>query len=442
MKKTILYFTGVYDTLDLFTENLREAFEQMGYASFVYDARFRQQSERALRALLGEDALHLCEPEEEPGHPCASGLSSPCLETVSRVCGTDGEAPYVEPAAGAGNTGPGERFACVTFNNLGYNLTTPDGRNLWEAYDIPYLNILMDHPFHYEKPLRRMPQTAVVLCTDRNHVRYIRTYFKNIRQTDFLPHAGVELGSRHKPLKDRGIDVLYAGALPIYTVGKMIPDLSSIPEVDGEHMAQEVLGELIRHPGQTTEDTIRSYLNVQRNDLSDERIHELTVQMRFLDSYAVSFFREQAVRLLVESGVQVTAYGTGWDQCDWSGSPYLTYGGKVEASQILPLMNDAKIVLNTMTWFKAGAHDRIFNGMLAGAAVVTDESSYLRREFTDGRELAVFSLEGICCLPERVADLFGHLDTAQQMADCGYRVAKEGHTWKSRAEYLTECGWV
>ena len=59
MKKTILYFTGVYDTLDLFTENLREAFEQMGYASFVYDARFRQQSERALRALLGEDALHL-----------------------------------------------------------------------------------------------------------------------------------------------------------------------------------------------------------------------------------------------------------------------------------------------------------------------------------------------------------------------------------------------
>lgn len=55
--------------------------------------------------------------------------------------------------------------------------------------------------------------------------------FKNIRYTDFLPHAGVELGSRHKPLAERGIDVLYAGALPIYTVAKMIPDLSSIPEV-------------------------------------------------------------------------------------------------------------------------------------------------------------------------------------------------------------------
>ena len=65
------------------------------------------------------------------------------------------------------------------------------------------------------------------------------------------------------------------------------------------------------------------------------------------------------MRILVESGIHVTAYGVGWDQCEWSDNPYLTYGGKVPAPQILPLMNDSKIVLNTMTWFKAGAHDRI-----------------------------------------------------------------------------------
>ena len=65
----------------------------------------------------------------------------------------------------------------------------------------------------------------MILCTDRNHVKYIRRFFKNIHRTDFLPHAGVELGHKHKPLNDRNIDVLYAGALPIYTVAKMIPDL-------------------------------------------------------------------------------------------------------------------------------------------------------------------------------------------------------------------------
>ena len=80
-----------------------------------------------------------------------------------------------------------ETFACVTFNNLGYNLSLSDGGNLWEVYDIPYINILMDHPFHYEKPLRLAPKTAAVLCTDRRHVAYLRRYFKNILRTDFLP---------------------------------------------------------------------------------------------------------------------------------------------------------------------------------------------------------------------------------------------------------------
>jgi hypothetical protein len=208
----------------------------------------------------------------------------------------------------------------------------------------------MDHPFHYEKPLQNAPATSVVLCTDRNHVRYIRRYFKNIRYTDFLPHAGVELGSKHKPLAERGIDVLYAGALPIYTVAKMIPDLSSIPEVDGEEMAQAVLSELVHHPDRTTEDVIEEYLIYKRNDISEQRIHEIIVQMRFIDSYATSFFREQAVRILVENGIRVTAYGTGWDQCEWSDNPYLVYGGKVLAPEILPLMNDRRICCGRSRW--------------------------------------------------------------------------------------------
>lgn len=394
MKKTIIYFVGVYDTLDLFTDKLREAFEEMGYASFVYNAQQEQTSKTILVEMLEECV-------------CAGGN---CEET----------------------------FACVTFNNLGYNLDLPDGRNLWEAYHVPYINILMDHPFHYEKPLRNAPETSVILCVDQNHVKYIRKYFKNIRQTDFLPHAGVELGSKHKPLVERNIDVLYAGALPIYTVSKMIPDLTSIREVDGEEMAQEVLGELVRHPEKTTEDVITEYLQSKRNDIPAQRVHEIVVQMRFIDSYATSFFREQAVRILVESGIRVTAYGVGWDQCDWSDNPYLDYRGKVLAPEILPLMNDSKIVLNTMTWFKAGSHDRVFNGMLAKAAVVTDDSAYMRKEFRDGEELVMFSLPELGTLPERVYSLFGHMDKAQEMAECGYLAAKSNHTWKSRAEYIRD----
>ena len=316
------------------------------------------------------------------------------------------------------------------------------GQNIWEQFDVTYINILMDHPFHFEKTLQNMPATAVVLCTDRNHVKYIRRHHKNIRQTDFLPHAGIELGKKHKPVKERNIDVLYAGALPIYTVSKMIPDLGRMYGIDTKDMMQEVLRELVLHPDKTTEQAIEEYVQSVLpigEKLEDKKLRELIVHMRFLDSYATSFFREQAVRVLVENGITVTAYGVGWDQCEWSDSPYLKYRGKVLAPEILPLMNDSKIILNTMTWFKAGAHDRIFNGMLAGAGVVTDDSSYLRRECGDGKELVLFKRDEIAMLPERIFDLFGHMDKLQEMADCGYSFAKEQHTWKNRAEYIVEC---
>ena len=169
--KTIIYFKGVYDTLDLFTDHLIEAFESMGYGTFVYHTANEEVCKKMLLRLLDES----------------------------------------------------QEFAVVTFNNLGYNLSfeqseaaedeekKPEEHNIWNYFHIPYIDILMDHPFHYEKPLCNMPETAVILCTDRNHVKYIRRFFKNIHRTDFLPHAGVELGHKHKPLNDRNIDVLYAG---------------------------------------------------------------------------------------------------------------------------------------------------------------------------------------------------------------------------------------
>ena len=389
-KQLIIFFKGIYDTLDLFSDKLEEAFVEFGYESFVYDTREQDKSKAALLALLAERK---------------------------------------------GNA------SVITFNNMGYNLEW-NGVNVWEEYEVPYIDILMDHPFHFERPLREMPFTAIVLCADRNHVKYIRRYYKNIRQVDFLPHAGVELGRKHKPLSERNIDVLYAGALPIFTVAKMIPSLDEMYGLNLQDMMQEVLRELIMHPDKTTEQAIEEYAHANRyaeRELSDEELRRVVTHMRFLDSYATSFFREQAVRGLVENGIKVTAFGVGWDQCEWSNNPYLEYGGKVLAPEILPLMNDAKVVLNTMTWFKAGAHDRIFNGMLAGAAVVTDDSTYLRHECTDGKELVLFKRSEVMLLPDKVCDLFGHMERTQELADRGLAFARENHTWKKRAEYMVEC---
>lgn len=101
-------------------------------------------------------------------------------------------------------------------------------------------------------------------------------------------------------------------------------------------------------------------------------------------------------------------------------------------------MNHSRIVLNTMTWYKNGIHDRIINGMLAKAVVLTDESLYLKNGILARKEpcLEAFSLQEIHRLPELAEGLLGHPGRMEEIAENGYLAAKEGHTWLQRAEFI------
>lgn len=334
--------------------------------------------------------------------------------------------------------------AVLTMNNLGFTMETPGGGKLWEDLGIPCVNILMDHPFHYQSALEKAPENAIVYCIDQNHVDYVRRFFPNIRSVGFLPHAGAEnavfaeqnfqKAEDHLTIQERPIEVLYTGALAKYAVQGLIPDLSAIREFDAIDLSQSVLNELITHPQLTTEQAIEAYLSGQNLKFEDEKLREIIGKMRFLDSFATSYYRELSVRCLVEQGIDVTVYGFGWDQCEWAENPHLHYKGEIMPEQVIEVMNQAKITLNTMTWFKRGAHDRIFNGMLARSAVVTDASEYIREIFLDEKEMLIFELKDIMSLPDKVKNLLSNRSALQDIADCGYQAAKEKHQWKNRSQ--------
>lgn len=402
MNKTFLFIQGVYDTIDLFIEAFSHAFRQAGCICHVIDIREKEDAESSIKRLAEEGSL-------------------------------DG---------------------VITFNNIGYSLSFSEGKNIWEEKQIPFFNILMDHPFHYAYPLEHAPSTSVIFCTDRNHADFMCRFYPHLKQIDFMPHAGMEANiaehaqagrchlclngsASHPAMEERPIDVLYAGGLSKYVAEGLVPDLGSIREFDAFELTREVLSELIRHPEKTTETAIEEYLLSIGKQYPDQELNRWITELRFIDSYAVSFYREQAVRLLVENGIQTTVFGGGWDQCEWAENPNLVYGGKVLAPQILELMNHSKIVLNTMTWYKNGIHDRIINGMLAKSAVVTDDSDYLNESFfTETQTLSSFRLPQIQSLPDQVRGLLEHPGKMTEIAENGYQFAKAHHTWQQRAQYL------
>lgn len=385
-KKRLIFFTGVYDTLDIFTFELEREFRQMGYETMLFDSGDTEGS-------------------------------------LSRLAG------FLQGAV----------KAVITFNNLGYNMELVPGKNIWDELGICCVNILMDHPFCYKAALDASPRFAAALCTDRNHMRYVQRFYPQIPVTGFLPHAGIDRGTPAKRIADRRIDVLYAGGLSRKFAQNVYPDFSRYTEFDAREIAEEAYKSLIADPGQTTEEAIEGVLAEKGIRLPEEALCGLIADLHYVDLLATSWYRELVIKTLVEAGISVHLYGYGWEDCDWISSPNLTYGGRVSAEEIVGKMQDAKIVLSTMTWFKDGTHDRVFNGMLAGAVAVTDSSVYMREEF--GREdaaLVMFELTELAGLPERIRALLADPDRMQRIADQGRICAMEKYTWRERARELEE----
>ncbi len=140
MEKNLLFIRGIYDTIDLFIEAFTAAFTSLGCACHTIDVRDEKTAMARLRGLIEAGTL-------------------------------DG---------------------VITFNNIGYNLSFTGGTSIWDEKSIPYFNILMDHPFHYSRPLEHAPKSSVIFCTDLGHVSFLRRFYPNLKQVDFMPHAGME----------------------------------------------------------------------------------------------------------------------------------------------------------------------------------------------------------------------------------------------------------
>ena len=385
----LVFMTGVLDTLDIFTYDLIRAFSALGYECFEFNTSNMAES-------LGKLSVFLQKPTK----------------------------------------------AVITFNNLGFNMELSEGENIWETLGIPCINILMNHPFHHKKALDEAPQNAVILCPDKNHMKYVQRYYPTIPVTGFLPHGGNAFTPSPLPLKERSIDLIYAGGISTPFIKKAMPDFSQFP-FNAKSIGDEAFCMMQKNPSMTTESSLEKCLLAHKIVLSDAELCDFIEKMKYVDMKIVSYFREKTVRTLVEAGINVTLYGTGWDDFPWMDAPNLNFCGRARADEIVHLMGDTKIVLSTMTWFKDGTHDRVYNGMLQGALVISDTSVYMKENYPyypkntmEESLLAMFELDQIEALPSMVCNFLNNLDMSQIMADNGRRHALVNETWDHRAKEL------
>lgn len=309
-------------------------------------------------------------------------------------------------------------------NNRGLLLKYNE-QNIWDLFQVECINYLLDHPYHYFDTLESAPSNATVACVDRNHVNYINRFYKHAYKSIFLPLAGEEIKGNKEKLRNRSIDILFVGTY------KKREEYLQLTEFQ-----KNIIQKLINNPYKTLEEVIENDYKEQYLSMDDTIIKTLIEENRIIDMYMKFYYRNKVVKTLVEAGIDVEVYGTGWEEAEYYSNPHFIHQGTLSQEECLNKMLDTKIVLNVMPWFKDGIHDRVLNAMFAGAVCITDDSQYLKEEFEADKEYVSFTLEQIDNLPKIVYKLLNDLDYAQCIVDNASKKIFNKHSWSDRIKMI------
>lgn len=374
-KRRLVLIRGNLDMLNLFSDQLKQGLLELGYEIFDFDLSQHSES-------LGQ-----------------------FLEYVQK-----------NPVT-----------AMIDFNSTFFGTTLPSGENMCEVLGIPSINILVDHPYWYhDKILMHTPSNGIVLCVDRNHMNYINRFYQNIACTGFLALGGISFSSTHKQISERKTDVLYAGTFKTNNVSN---DFS-----DWDFPAKQIIEHLLVHTEDTVEAAIEQELRQAGIVFPDEELRKFINSCAQIEHIVDSYYREKIVGSIAKTGVSLELYGAGWSVCDWVNLPNVHYGGRISPEEIILKMEDSKIVLNSMPWFRDGSHDRVFNAMMCGAVSVSETSKYFEEAVSPDAWVPFdLSYASLSDLPKRITELLSDEDRMQQIAFAGHELAASEHTWKARA---------
>ena len=296
----------------------------------------------------------------------------------------------------------------------------------------PFVDIILDHPLYHHDMLKRKIQNFHVICIDQNHVNYIQAHYPHIKSVHMLTMTGEEYHPLI-PYEHRRLPLLFTGTYtPLAEIADAIEQCPLFVRNDTKRLIEIMLADY----SLTIEAAVMK-LSEESDDLILDNF-PLQVQAFFLaDTYLRSYLREKAVLALSDAGLPLVLCGAEWEKLILPAQHNVTLLPGVPYADSFRVMVNAKIVLNVMPLFKAGSHDRIFSAMLNHCVCLTDSSTYLAEQFSDGENICFFDSTKPDTLVDYAARLLSDDSLAMQIAQKGYQLASAQHTWVNRGADFT-----
>lgn len=294
--------------------------------------------------------------------------------------------------------------------------------------DVLYVTYLCDHPTIHLERIQHYDKNTVVFVCDALHEKFIKEYYSNIKYVKYIPLAGSSY-KKQVPYRERKYDIIFTGTYqkPEEIYNQLLSELSDSLKPFGEY----VLKKIVEIPELTIEECLKKALEEHGITVSKDEFAELVYEYMWADAWARHYYRDQTIRSLIENGLDVHVFGNGWEdfESDFKDHLIIEKGNSYLARKAVA---NAKISLNMMPWLKAGFQERIAAAMLNGAVAVSDKSSYICDNFTDGEDIVLYSLRDLGQLPVKIRSLLEDEEAAEKIAEKGRERAENELTWQHR----------
>lgn len=387
MKRIVMAKGGV-ETLEFFSYQMAKTFEKKGYSVCYFDLQNEIESAQKLRKFIRQK------------------------ETAFVTFNFEGL----------------EKEKGIYKEGIGY---------IWDEYQIPCYNIVVDHPYYYHNRLKDLPKKYHHISIDGKQAAYFKAFYPEYDHLGFLPLAGTPIAPSGLEM-DQGL-----ASMDVILTGNFTPTSfceSYIYRINEEYAAfyMGIIEDLIAFPEKTVEEVAIAHCKREMGEISRDDMRLMMHNMIFIDMYVRNYWRGEVVKSLVNAGINVDVFGKGWDKLDCKKPEYLHIHSQTSSLDCLRQISRAKLSLNVMPWFKDGAHDRVFNSILNGTISLTDKSEYLCRELNQGESVWYYDLKDLDKLPELAWNLLKDEQTRQQILGKGLDKVSTYHTWEARAEQLIQ----
>lgn len=367
----------------------------------------------------------------------------------------------------------------IFFNSIGMLMDGIDGGNYWNGSGVICFDILADPPFFYHSAIESDIKNVTFICVDEEQSDYINRYYGKesdyykrngrVRMSLYMPLAGVVSdtymerdlqNNRNKDDVDRGIsydfditaieafnnrkyDVIFTGSIrdyedidtQIYNLDDSLQDMWDI-----------VLGYICEDTSLTIERAIRKCMSDYSLRLTDEHVHQIILLFKKMDSVIRAMHRQRVITAIADGGIKIDVFGDGWDflKNKLIHPENLCIHECVSYEESVNIAAQAKISVNVMPWFKTGFHDRIATAMLNGCVSVTDSSSYIDDNYTDGENIVIYKLDNLSELAGNIRTLLENKNNiTYRLAMAGKKKAVQADTWHERAKwFLSYCSQI